>query len=321
MITIPEGTSAEAFDQYVPGRIVAASSGWKNVLVRIYSEPRVEESVIYPAVAEPRIVRILSGAAVVEERELGGSWFKARVEAGDFFLTASQSPYEVRWRAIGPGPFATMHLYLGLPVFNRASEEAFQNDPGAIRLRDVSGFKDNFLSALLEALHKELLSRSRGSSLFVEGIAQSLAGHLVRTYADETTSEYKGGLPGFRLRKVRDLMVNHLEDKFSLIRLAREAGMSEFHFSRAFKRTTGFKPSQYFINLRMERARRLLRETNTSIIEVGLNVGYSSPSHFARTFHREVGVSPSQYRRSYGHATPSSSRFLENGFLRARGQA
>ena len=307
MITIPERTSAEAFDQYVPGRLVTASDGWKNLLVRIYAEPRVANSVIYPAVAEPRIVRILSGASVVEEREPGGPWLRTHVQAGDFFLTASQSPYEVRWRAIGPEQLRTMHLYLGLPVFNHAMEEVFHDNQGEMELRDVSGFQDGFLVALLEGLHKELLSRSRGSSLFVEGIAQSLAGHLVRTYADETTSEYKGGLPGFRLRKVRDLMVNHLEDEFSLIRLAREAGMSEFHFSRAFKRTTGFKPSQYFINLRMERARRLLRETNRSVIEIGLNVGYTSPSHFTRTFHREVGISPSRYRRSYGRATPPSS--------------
>jgi AraC family transcriptional regulator len=312
MITIPEGTSPEAFNQYLPGRLIAASNGWKSLVVRIYSEPSVEESVIVPAVVEPRMVRILSGAAVVEEREPGGSWSKSRVEVGDFFLTASQSPYEVRWRAFGPDPLSSMHLYLALPVFNRAIDEAFQNDPGVMHLRDVSGFKDNFLSVLLEELHKEVLSHRGGSSLFVEGIAQSLAGHLVRTYADETTSEYKGGLPGFRLRKVRDLMVNHLEDEFSLIRLAREAGMSEFHFSRAFKRTTGFKPSQYFINLRMERARRLLRETNRSIIEIGLNVGYTSPSHFSRTFHREVGISPSRYRRSYGRATPPSSRLLIN---------
>ena len=97
--------------------------------------------------------------------------------------------------------FKTMHLYLGLPVFNRAMEEAFHDDQGAMQLRDVSGFQDNFLSALLDGLHKELTSRYRGSSLFVEGIAQSLAGHLVRTYADETTPDYKGGLPGFRLRK------------------------------------------------------------------------------------------------------------------------
>jgi AraC family transcriptional regulator len=298
MMAIPESTSAEAFDRYVPGRLMAASNGWKNLLVRIYSEPRVEKRVIYPAVAEPRIVRILSGAAVVEEREPGGAWLETRVEAGDFFLTASQSPFEVRWRAIGP--FETMHLYLGLPVFTHAMEEAFHKDQGAMHLRDVSGFKDYFISALLERLHKELTSRYQSSSLFVEGIAQSLAGHLVRTYAEEITYEYKGGLPGFRLRKIRDLMVTHLEEEFSLIRLARQAGMSQFHFSRAFKRATGIKPSQYFINLRMERARRLLRETNRSIIEIGLNVGYSSPSHFTRTFHREVGISPSRYRRSYG---------------------
>jgi AraC family transcriptional regulator len=304
MTTIPESTSAEAFDQYVPGKLLAASNGWKNLLVRIYADPRVEDRVIYPAVAEPRIVRILSGAAVVEEREPGGPWLQTQVQAGDFFLTASQSPYEVRWRAIGPEPYQTMHLYLGLPLFNRAMEEAFQKGQGAMQLRDVSGFRDNFVSVLLEGLHKELSSRYRGSSLFVEGIAQSLAGHLVRTYADETTADYKGGLPGFRLRKVRDLMVTHLEDEFNLLRLAREAGMSEFHFSRAFKSTTGFKPSQYFINLRMERARRLLRETNRSIIEIGLNVGYTSPSHFSRIFHREVGISPSRYRRSYGRAKP-----------------
>src|ERR1700732_746533 len=159
MMTITESTSAEAFDQYLPGKLIAASNGWKNLLVRIYSEPRVEESVIYPAVAEPRIVRILSGTAVVEERELGGSWLKSRVEVGDFFLTASQSPYEVRWRAIGPEPFATMHLYLGLPVFNRAIEEAFQKDQGATHLRDLSGFKDNFLSALLRGFIKSYCHR------------------------------------------------------------------------------------------------------------------------------------------------------------------
>src|SRR6202049_2524615 len=179
---------------------MAARKGWENLRVRIYSEPRVEESVIYPAVAEPRIVRILSGAAVVEEREFGAPWVKTRVQAGDFFLTASQSPNEVRWRAIGSEPLETMHVFLGLPILNRAIEGAFQKNQGATHLRDLSGFKDNFLSALLDGLHKELSNRYRGSSLFVEGIAQSLAVHLVRTYAEATTQEYKGGLPRFLLR-------------------------------------------------------------------------------------------------------------------------
>jgi AraC family transcriptional regulator len=46
----------------------------------------------------------------------------------------------------------------------------------------------------------------------------------------------------------------------------------------------------------MEKARRLLRETTKNVIEVGLDVGYSSPSHFAQIFKREVGIAPSAYR-------------------------
>jgi hypothetical protein len=71
MMALPEKTSAEAFDRYVTGRVIAASNGWKDLLVRIYSEYPVQESIIVPGVAEPLIVRVLSGVAVVEERELG----------------------------------------------------------------------------------------------------------------------------------------------------------------------------------------------------------------------------------------------------------
>jgi AraC family transcriptional regulator len=299
MMAFPESTSAEAFDQYVSGRLIAASNGWKDLLVRIYSESPVRESTIVPGIAEPYIVRVLSGAAVVEERELGGPWLKTRVETGDFFLTASQSPYELRWRSIGPEPFGTMHLYLGLPVFTRAIEEVFEKNLGTIHLRDVSGFKDTFLTALVEELRGEVSSGRPASPLFVQGVAQALAVHLARNYTELTkdVQEYKGGLPGFKLRKITELMAAHLEEEFSLIRLAREADMSEFHFSRLFKRTTGLTPSQYFIHLRMEKARRLLRQTSKSVIEIGLDVGYSSPSHFAQIFRREVGIPPSEYRR------------------------
>jgi AraC family transcriptional regulator len=73
--------------------------------------------------------------------------------------------------------------------------------------------------------------------------------------------------------------------------------MSEFHFSRLFKKATGHSPSQFFIRLRMARARQLLLETDRSIIDIGLDVGYSSPSHFSQVFKRQVGLTPSHYRK------------------------
>ncbi len=295
-----ERTSAEAFERHLPGKLIAASRGrsWKDLLVQIFSRQHDQETILVPAVPEPLIVWILSGTAVVEERELGGTWKANQVAAGDFFLTTSPTPYELRWKAAGAKPFEVMHLYLGLPLLMRAFKDVFNHDEDMPQLREVSGESDQVLSLFLEQLRRELTSHHTPSLLFVQGIAQSLAVHLVRTYTDPNAKgrEQRGGLPAFKLRKVTDLLEAHLDDEFSLSQLANEAGISEFHFSRLFKKTTGFAPSRFFIRMRMEKARRLLRETSKSVIEVGLDVGYSSPSHFAQIFRREVGVVPSQYR-------------------------
>lgn len=73
--------------------------------------------------------------------------------------------------------------------------------------------------------------------------------------------------------------------------------MSESHFNRMFKRATGRPQSQFLIELRMDAARRLLRETDRSVIGIGNEVGYSNPSHFARLFRKATGLTPSDFRR------------------------
>ena len=105
------------------------------------------------------------------------------------------------------------------------------------------------------------------------------------------------GLPGFKLKRVTDWMAEHMDEDFSLARLASQAGMSEFHFNRLFKRATGVPPSQYHIKLRLDAARRLLRETQKSVITFANEVGYSNPSHFAQLFRKDTGLSPTHYHR------------------------
>jgi len=73
--------------------------------------------------------------------------------------------------------------------------------------------------------------------------------------------------------------------------------LSKFHFNRLFKSATGVSPSHYHINLRMDAAKRQLRETKKSVVEIAMAVGYATPSHFAQLFRRETGLSPSDYRR------------------------
>jgi AraC family transcriptional regulator len=141
--------------------------------------------------------------------------------------------------------------------------------------------------------------RGQASPIFVEAIARAIGIHLAREYGvtDEEPHGSSPSLPGHKLRQITDWMSEHLAEECSLGRLAAQAGLSRFHFQRLFKAATGVTPSHYHIDLRMEEARRLLRETKMSVVDVALEVGYANPSHFARLFRRESGLSPSDYRR------------------------
>lgn len=288
------------------GRMVQITStsvgrAWRDLQVETIDLPAIEKARIMSETKEPQIVWILAGSCQFEEREIGGRWLTTNITKGDFFLTAPGPLYEMRWKVIGPLPYQAMVVSLALPVLTRAMKDVFGKDAEAVSLRDISGFQDAFLASLMERLLVELHLGQRASPFFVQGAAQALAVHLARNYtfvSGQMQDQRKGwGLPGFTLRRISDLMASSLADDFSLGRLAREAEMSEFHFSRMFKRTTGRSPSQYFISLKMERARTLLRQTRRSVIEIGLELGYTSPSHFAQVFRRETGSTPGAYRR------------------------
>jgi AraC-like DNA-binding protein len=95
-------------------------------------------------------------------------------------------------------------------------------------------------------------------------------------------------------------MAEHFAQEFNLDQLAAQADLSKYHFIRLFRAATEMSPPQYHIYLRLDAARKLLRETDKSVIAVALEVGYSNPSYFAQLFRRETGLSPSEYRRQRG---------------------
>ena len=191
-----------------------------------------------------------------------------------------------------------MSVFIELPLLQRALEEVFGSDAAAARLRDVSAFTDATLNSLMEQVHAELMRR-KASPLFLQGIAQAIAIHLARNYAETVKESHSGSpsLPGFKLRQISNWMAEHMAEDFSLDQLAARAGVSKFYFTRLFKNAMGVSPSRYLLTLRMDEARRLLRETKRSVVEIALDVGFANPSHFARFFRRETGLSPSDYRQ------------------------
>jgi len=298
-MSIPETTSAEAFARYVGGKCLFESRGeaWRDIKAWIVALPPVVNTINLPSVSEPFVAWSMSGEVDFQERANEQPWITHRLKKGSFFLTSGGAPYDVRWKAVSSEPFHAMHVFIELPLLQRALEEVFGLDATQVRLRDLSAFTDDALNLMMEQLRDELM-RPQASHLFVEGIAQMIAIHLARNYGEtEELHSSSPSLPGYKLRQITERMAEHAAEEFSLELLAAKAGLSKFHFQRLFKSATGVSPSRYHTNLRMNEARRLLRETKMSVVGVALELGYANPSHFARLFRRETGLSPSDYRR------------------------
>lgn len=108
----------------------------------------------------------------------------------------------------------------------------------------------------------------------------------------------RGGLAPGALRRVRDYIDGRLSDTISLDALAGVAELSRCHFARAFKQSVGTSPHAYVMQRRLERAERLLAETDLSLCQVALDSGFSDQSHFSSCFRKSFGASPRSFRRS-----------------------
>ncbi|MFD4439098.1 helix-turn-helix domain-containing protein [Nocardia sp. NPDC058519] len=106
------------------------------------------------------------------------------------------------------------------------------------------------------------------------------------------------------LRRARDLVDRRYADPLDLDELARSAGVSKYHFLRAFAAVYGRTPAVYLAERRIERAQDLLRSTNLTVTEVCMLVGYTSLGSFSAKFRQLVGVTPSEYQSKFADGAP-----------------
>jgi len=99
-----------------------------------------------------------------------------------------------------------------------------------------------------------------------------------------------------RLSRARDRLREIHDREWSLEKIAREAGLSPYHFIRSYKAVFGETPHQVRIAARLELAKRLLMAGEQSVTDVCSEVGFSSLGTFSGLFARRVGVPPSLYR-------------------------
>ena len=95
-----------------------------------------------------------------------------------------------------------------------------------------------------------------------------------------------------------DELAARFDENLNLEDLSRRHGMSYPLFRKLFKTQTGFSPHAYVMEIRLNRAKALLRETSLSVEDIGISVGFSSLAYFSAAFQKRLGVSPSAWRIS-----------------------
>lgn len=103
-----------------------------------------------------------------------------------------------------------------------------------------------------------------------------------------------------KLSQVIQMMEGNIEDPMSPADLAEEVGMSTRQLERLFRRYLNRSPKRYYMELRLQKARNLLMQTDMSVINVALACGFASPSHFSKCYRSHYNTTPYRERGSQG---------------------
>ena len=167
-------------------------------------------------------------------------------------------------------------------------------------------FENSDLKATLQKLQSVLDGSSINDPAYAETLGLLLIWELRRALDLKhlRVSPVRGGLAVRQLRRVRDFIDAQLSNEITISDLATVAGLSQYHFIRAFKHTIGLPPYQYVLSERIRLARELLSKPDLSLGDVARAVGFSDASQLNRVFRKLVGVTPTAFRRETGSKFP-----------------
>jgi AraC family transcriptional regulator len=189
------------------------------------------------------------------------------------------------------------HLQLGISdaALMACSDGAY----GEVELRPSRKFADPRLSAMVAAVHAEMVAGFPSGRLFLDSVEQAMAVTLVNGHAvrHRPVQIYRGGLGSARLRRIKELVHAKMEDDLSLDEMAQSVGLSTAHFARMFRKSTGETPHQFVLRQRLERAKAMLRAPDARVLDVAVACGFKTQQHFAQVFRDVWGVSPTEYRQ------------------------
>jgi AraC-like DNA-binding protein len=188
-------------------------------------------------------------------------------------------------------------LHLSIPSQLLWFRADMQRPCAALEGRSLGPIKDPLLLGLARTL-ADVADSDRDSSF-----AQQIIGMLIERIrglrvesASMTPVPRRTTLPNWRLQRVESYVKSRLSESITLSDMANAAGLSPMHFAAQFRAATGYRPHQYLLLCRLERAKELMANELYSMLDIALDVGFHTQAHFTAVFKRLTGKTPGAWR-------------------------
>jgi AraC family transcriptional regulator len=207
----------------------------------------------------------------------------------------------------------TSLILAGLPVWGysdgmaRFDEVRLILDPDRVLEVTGGGFQVAQLAPQLMFFDEPLQSLARllaaggeemeTFALFGDSLVTAMIGRLSQLNTVKHASDRRLGLTKRQLSRVSDFMRDNVDQPIRLADLAKLAGLSCSQFGRAFRVSTGTTPHKWFLDARIECAKRMLANPRRNLVDIALETGFSEQSHFNRAFRTATGETPNAWRR------------------------
>jgi AraC-like DNA-binding protein len=174
-----------------------------------------------------------------------------------------------------------------------------------------SNLRDQDLACGFLTLHRIL--GEHGNLIEQETALLDFLATLIGRHGDDGLRLESVGPAERRLQNVRDSLHAHFAENISIVNLANLACLSEYHFIRLFRKRFGVSPHSYLTQIRLDAARRMLRNGNP-LAETAVTVGFCDQSHLDRHFKRTYGITPGQFAACFARprARPTPVQTVNN---------
>jgi AraC-like DNA-binding protein len=212
-------------------------------------------------------------------------------------------PKRGKWRATVDGGCDFLRIFLPQALIAECFIEAFGAAPsGSISLFGLLSVEDKRLCQLGQTFKALNGYGPVVAPCLAESLGLAFALRLVELAFEAKEAPKKHKLAHPRISQVRDYIEDNISRALCLSELSEVAELSRIRFARQFRQATGQSPHAYILWRRIERAKKLLNESDSTIIGVALDLGFCNQGHFTQVFKKIVGVTPRRWR---GYQDPS----------------